>query len=761
MNKWQKALEYDRIIEQIAQYCAFSLSKEKIETLQPFFTQRLIERENKKTQDAMNFMLAGCDTSLSGVSDVSASIIKASKNATLTIEEMVKINKVNHVVMRFIKADKSADAFYVYDYIDSLAISPALVAKIDQSFSNNYDMLDSASNEYAKLKRQLRELENSLSNQVQAFINKHSNWLSEPIAASRYDRVVVLAKAADKNKFKGIVHGESASGQSAYVEPPFLIELNNKKESLHNQIQAEIERICMEISQMIKQESDQLLANLDTLAHLDSIFAKAKWGLDHDGFIASVQHDNPLYFENARHPLIDPKDVVANTIEIPLDKRALLITGPNTGGKTVTVKIIGLFTLLSYSGIPILASKATLPVFDHVFADIGDDQSIVQSLSTFSSHLSKISEILHQATEHSLVIFDELGSGTDPDEGESLAISILQYCDSINCMVIATTHYNRLKEIAYKKKNTMLASVEFDIDALKPTYRFLLNTSGASNALAIASQFNMPAQIIEQAKIHFENKKSEQQGLIDRLHQEIAQQEKINQALSKQQQEAEEYALSLKEKNQQLKEKESEYLAQAQEKAQQYLQQQIDEVNELVKQAIATDQKSAKAVVKQLQEKIVKESVASEQTPLQVNDYVQINSTHQIGVISSINNQQLEVEVNQKTFKVKSKDVTKVNKPTAKKQRRSSSSSFSSVSSAPMECVIVGLRSEEAKVKVDQYINDCILANRHQGFIVHGVGTGVLKKVINEYVKKHPGVKKVTPADHAQGGAAVTVVSFQ
>ncbi len=760
MNKWQLALEYDKIIRQITGYCAFSLSREIIEQLTPIHNERYIIRENKKTQDAINYILAGNDTSFSGVSDVSSAIIKASKNATCTIEEMVKLNRVNHVVARLIKADRSADAFYVYDYIESLAISPHLLSRIDQSFSSNYDVLDSASKEYASLKKQVNDLEKGMHTQVQGFINKHTSWLSEPISMTRYDRVVVLAKAADKNKFKGIVHGESASGQSAYVEPPFLIELNNKKESLKSQINDEIERICIEISFLISQESRQLLANLETLAILDSIFAKAKWGLDRNGFVASVAHENTLFFENARHPLIEPKEVVANTIEIEKSKRALLITGPNTGGKTVTVKIIGLFTLLAYSGVPVLASKSSLPVFDQVFADIGDDQSIVQSLSTFSSHLSKISEILSLASEHSLVIFDELGSGTDPDEGESLAIAILEYCEQINCMVVATTHFNRLKEIAYEKENTMLASVEFDIKSLRPTYRFLSNSSGSSNALAIASRYNMPASLIEKAKTYYQRKKSEQQKLIDDLQEKIVVQEALNKEIEQSKRVVEELKSALQQEKSKFEAQKEALMSQVEKQAQVYLQEKIDEMDEIVKDAIVADQKNAKEKLEQLQEMVEQLEVEEIDVTIEVDDYVQIRSTHQIGAVTSINNNQLEIQVNQKTFKVKKEDVFKVEKPVVRKKVKTKTSSMS-FKNVPMECVIVGLRSEEAKVKVDQYINDCILANRHQGFIVHGIGTGVLKKVINEYVKKHPGVKKVTPADHGQGGAAVTVVSFQ
>lgn len=759
MNKWHLALEFDKILDEIQQGCAFSLGKKEIDNLVPAHQKKAIQRDNLKTLHAMNYILSGNDASLSGVSDVTLFIEKAAKGAVLSIDEMVSINKTNHVVARLIKNEKYPDAFYVNDYIESLSISLKLIQRIDESFSPNNDVLDSASSLYRSLKKQQRELESGMQAQVQSFINKNMAWLSEPIATTRHDRVVVLAKAADKNKFKGIVHGESASGQSAYVEPPFLIALNNQKESIASQIEAEVYRICIEISTLIQQESNQLLANLDTLAKLDAMFAKAKWGLARNGFVAEVDDNLPISIVSARHPFIDPAEVVANTIEITPPNRILLITGPNTGGKTVSVKIIGLFTLMAYSGIPVLASQATFPVFDKVFADIGDDQSIVQSLSTFSSHLSKIAQILEESTSNSLVLLDELGSGTDPDEGESLAIAILDYLKEKQCVVVATTHFNRLKEVAYQSKHTMLASVEFDIKNLKPTYRYVSNTSGSSNALAIAARFHLPQKLLDNAQTIYLKKQSEQQQLIDKLHQKIQKQQALveeSEALKKQHQHALEQIQS---KEKQLEATKEKVLQDAQEKAQEYLKEQLAYVDELVAQAIKADQQQAKSVQKKLQTKVEKPQPQSAPKNLAVGDYVLINATHQVGVITNINNKQLDVEVNGKRFVVQSKNVT-LSKAPQRKQQATRQSRIEAPKSVDMECVIVGMRSEEAKVKVDQYINDCILANRSVGYIVHGVGTGVLKKVINQYLNNHPGIKQVKPADHQQGGAAVTVVTF-
>jgi DNA mismatch repair protein MutS2 len=758
MNKWYKALEFDEIIAQVSEYCAFSLGKEKINELKPSFSKVVIQRENAKTQDAITYILSGKDVSLTGVSDVSEAIIKASKGGINSISEMVHINRTNHVVARLIKSKKDVDAFYVYDYIESLDVSSALIQRIDQAFSPSFEVLETASKLYGDLKKQQRELEKSMSTQVQAFINKHMSWLSEPIATTRHDRVVVLAKTADKNKFKGILHGESASGQSAYVEPPFLVELNNKKEQIQSQIEAEVHRICVELSAMIKGDSVQLLANLETLAQLDACFAKAHWGLARDGFVANVDTTLPLRIEHARHPLIDPKVVVANTYELEQPNRILLITGPNTGGKTVSVKIIGLFTLMAYSGIPVLASSATIPLFDCVFADIGDDQSIVQSLSTFSSHLSKISQILQEATRHSLVLLDELGSGTDPDEGESLAIAILDYLREKECTVVATTHFNRLKEIAYESDFTMLASVEFDLDSLSPTYRYVSNTSGASNALAIASRFNMPETLLQQAKHYFESKKSEQQQLIDQLHQLIDEQNRLNATIKQQQEEQRQAQQELERVKAEFEANKEAMIQKANKKAQDYLQEQLEEIDDIIKQAIDADQEKAKQAKVKLQEKVTTPPKPPSE-PIQVGDHVQLIATHQIGVVSKINQDKADVEVHGKRFSLKLNQLEKVSAPIVKKVRQRAHPMR--VHHVELECVIVGMRSEAAKVKVDQYINDCILANRHKGYIVHGVGTGVLKKVIKDYLSNHPGVIRVQAADHQEGGAAVTVVMFQ
>ena len=758
MNKWYKALEYDEIIAQVSEYCAFSLGKEKIQQQQPSFSKIIIQRENAKTKDAIAYILAGKDVSLTGVSDVKEAIIKASKGGVNSIAEMVQINKTNHVVERLIKTKKDVDAFYVFDYIESLNVSFALIQRIDLSFSPSFEVLETASKLYADLKKQQRELEKTMSTQVQVFINKHMSWLSEPIATTRHDRVVVLAKTADKNKFKGILHGESASGQSAYVEPPFLVELNNKKEQIASQLEGEVHRICVEISYMIQQDAMQLMANLETLAQLDALFAKAHWGLARDGFVATVDGQLPLRIEHARHPLIDASVVVANTYELIQPNRILLITGPNTGGKTVSVKIIGLFTLMAYSGIPVLASRATIPLYDRVFADIGDDQSIVQSLSTFSSHLSKISQILQEATSRSLVLLDELGSGTDPDEGESLAIAILDYLREKECMVVATTHFNRLKEIAYQSDFTMLASVEFDLDTLSPTYRYVSNTSGASNALAIASRFNLPQTLINQAQHYFESKKSEQQQLIDELHQKIDEQNKLNATIETLKNQQQQSKAELDHLKAEFETNQASMLEKAKQEAQDYLHTQLEAIDEIIKQAIEADQEKAKQAKAKLKEKVTTiERPKAE--PIQVGDHVQLVATHQIGVVSKINQDKVDVDVYGKRFSVKRNQLLKVDALKTKKPRQKTHAMRAH--HVDLECVIVGMRSEEAKVKVDQYINDCILANRHKGYVVHCVGTGILKKVINDYLKHHPGVKQVIPADHQEGGAAVTVVMFQ
>ncbi len=758
MNKWHKALEYDEIIAQISGYCAFSLSKAKIEALTPAFSKIIIQRENAKTNDAINYILSGKDVSLSGVSDVRDAIIKASKGGINSIQEMVLINRTNHVTARLIKSKRDVDAFYVFDYIESLAVSQSLIDRIDRSFSPSYEILESASKTYADLKKQQREHDKTMNAQVQSFIQKNMMQLSEPIATTRHDRVVVLAKAADKNKFKGILHGESASGQSAYIEPPFLIELNNKKEQIASQIEAEIERICIEISALIQQDAIQLLANIETLAELDALFAKAHWGLARNGHVAKVDQGLPFVIEHARHPLIDPDRVVANTYELVAPNRILLITGPNTGGKTVSVKIIGLFTLMAYSGIPLLASKASIPVFDQVFADIGDDQSIVQSLSTFSSHLSKIAQILQEATPRSLVLLDELGSGTDPDEGESLAIAILDHLRERQCTVIATTHFNRLKEIAYQSQFTMLGSVEFDLETLSPTYRYLSHTSGSSNALAIASRFDIPISVIEKAQTYYDSKKTEQQRLIDELHRKIEKQNQINEELQHlQAQQAKQLETIQKEKSE-LEANKQELLKQAKQEAQDHLQQQLIEIDRIIKEAIKADQESAK------QAKVKLQSMVSIEPPkklgsIEVGDHVKISATHQIGKVTKIQNDKVDVDVHGKRFSVRMDQLEKAETPKTRKIIRKAHTMVPH--HADLECVIVGMRAEEAKVKVDQYINDCILANRHKGFIVHGVGTGVLKKVINEFLMSHPGIATVTPADHTQGGAAVTVVTFK
>ncbi|MEG2798674.1 MAG: endonuclease MutS2 [Erysipelotrichaceae bacterium] len=760
----QTALELPIVKAEIAHYCAFSLGKAIILNLEPSFDLLYVKRELKRSKEALELVIRYGNVPLAGVKDIFECVEAAMKDATLNAHDLRTIANQGRVFEQVATYRKQSEikAENIFELMDSFTNTLQLSNEIESCISINFEVVDQASSELSMLRRSIRKLQADINLQIQKFIAHNSSLLTDNLTVMRSDRVCVLVKISEKNRIKGFIHGESSSGQSAYVEPEALLLLNNQMQSLISREKEEIQRILFMLSQKVKEQGDAILANMETVALIDAIFAKAMWGKNENGCIARIDEEgNHLYLEKARHPLIDPKDVVANTYEIKPPYHSLLITGSNTGGKSVSLKTIGLFVCMSMCGIPLPCNDAIIPFYDDIFVDVGDEQSIVESLSTFSSHLSKLAYITNHVSNHSLVLLDELGSGTDPKEGEALAIALLEYLRKQQCMLVATTHFSQLKAYGTRCDDVLLASVEFDVEQMRPTYRFIEGLSGQSNAFAIAKRFHLKQEIIDQAEYYKKSNESIQDGLIEKLEEQIMfnQQRKDDMELEIIKIQEEKEALEklrnkLIKKQIKLEEDAKIQIETAIEDAKSEVYEIIDELKEKGEHALPHEITKLTTQLNKIGE-VEEEEVVSDET-FSIGDYVQLIKLGYYGEIISLQKDKVCVLSNGLKMNLKVSQITHAIAP--KKKQQKSSYSKSLMKSFPMECNVIGMYVDEALPIVDKYLDNAVLAHANNVRIIHGVGTGALCKGVQNFLKRHPKVESYHFGGQGEGGLGATVV---
>ena len=755
-------LEFDEILQRIASLAHFSLGKKQILESEPLMSRLKLQRENQLVGDALAICVRYGMLPFGGVRDVSSALIKSKKQGIVSVEEAVHIGRLGHAVKamnQFMdKVELKVDS--VRDVLDSVVVSSTLTAHIDRCFSYQYEVLDQASPELSSIRSRLRKMDEKISRAVNQFMSANAAHLTDTVTTLRHDRTVVMVRVSDKNKFKGVIHGESASGQTAFVEPDFLLALNNEKQMLISMEEEEIERILIDVTQRIALVADQYLANVETLGKLDAVFAKGQWGKLHDGVMTTIA-DEGIHIKYARHPLIDPKTVVSNTYRLLPPYHMLLITGPNTGGKTVSLKILGLFTLMSYCSIPVLAEEASIQLFDQLFVDIGDDQSIAQSLSTFSSHLSKIARITQHCTSSSLVLLDELGGGTDPMEGESLAMGILDFLRTRQVKTVATTHYNRLKVYATEHPEILLASVSFDLEKLQPTYRYVEGLAGQSYALDIAKRFEIPMEIIDYSLAMKEKGKTDQQRLLEQLELAIAKQKRVEEELLQKEVQLNQSARSLETMKLKFEQEKEQLLEEAKQKADGIVNELFEEAMLYLEQLKESEKPHQRIeAMKKLEELSSMQAEVVKDADIVVGDQVQILSTHQLGEVVEIRGNQVSVTISGKLFRVKKNQIAKAKVKKAKKTLSRSSVS-SAMTAIALECNVIGLRVDEALVVVDKYVDDCVLHRIKTARIIHGHGTGALRTAIWQKLKNHASIQELRLGGQGEGGVGATVIVFK
>lgn len=764
MSSIYKSLEFHEILTQIKSLCSFSLGKEAVDKIRPSSNSLLVKRSLSLSREVMEMFNLAQEYDLGGARDVSDLLDRVDKDIIITGIDLLYVSQINNVVKSVMASIKNTEVKTdnLNDLITTLTKLDDLSKVITNSISPYGEVMDSASSKLKNLRKEALTLNASFDSTVSTFINRNKAILADSVSNERNGRVVVLLNSTYKNTVKGVVHGESKSGQSVYFEPDAFISLNNNRQSVQHMIDDEIEKILFDLSQAVKNESDHIRVNLDTLARLDAILAIAKWGYARQAIIADISDDRSVYLRNSGHPLIDEKEVVKNTYKIN-DGSMLIVSGPNTGGKTVTLKTIGLSILMTLCGIPIIADEARLPIVDNIYIDLGDQQSVVESLSTFSSHLTQLAHIVNNVTENSLVLLDELGSGTDPKEGEALAIAVLEYLKTKKAITLVTTHLSGLKKYAQNDENTVLASVEFDSDTLTPTYRFIEGLAGQSNALEIAAKFNFPKSIMERAMILKDTMLTDEERLMSTL------QEKERKLLSQQEKfDAIEQELKIKQKELDAKiakdkEAESDILLQAEKKAEEYvaktrskvdkLYEEIQEVHRFSKLHEAIDIK--KQVDQQAQGF---EKVKKIKRDFKVKDQVRVDGFHHIGEITSIANKNATVNVNGMNVKTKLNKLTYMGLQVEKKKK--STYQFKVSSPRQMELNVIGKAVFEALPEVDKFIDDAVVNNLSTIRIVHGMGTGKLRDAIHQHLRKVKSVKSFEYASQSQGGSGATIVKL-
>lgn len=762
MNDVYKNLEFDEIINQIKALCAFSLGESLIENIKPSNNHLLVEQRLTLTKEVMELINLAEEYTIENVSDMTFEVEKAQKDMLLVGNELIKIANINLATKTIINKVKNSEVEVknLVDLVNTLTLLDELEKTIRKSINPYGEVLVNASATLKQLHSDLDTLNQRFDNSVKRFIEKHSNILSDTLEYERNNRKVVLINSNYKNRVAGVIHGESKSGQSLYFEPNNFISFNNERSSLAHLIKEEEEKILFQLSQMVKGKALIINNNLNILAELDALLAIAKWGYAREAVIAELSDDQSIYLENAAHPLIDKKQVVRNTYQIS-DQATLIVSGPNTGGKTVTLKTIGLSILMSMCGIPIIADYGKVPIVDNIFIDLGDAQSVVAALSTFSSHLTKLANIINNVTKNSLVMLDELGSGTDPKEGEAFAIAILEYLKAKSTITLVTTHLSGLKNYAQSHADITLASVEFDEKTLSPTYRYIEGLAGQSNALEIAKKFDFPDTIMARAQQLKSSMQSDEEKLMATLETKERQLRLNEERLNKELADFKQREKAFKTKVAENKATAENYLNEAKIQANKYLLAKEQEIDELYAEMLqlhkTVNLEKASEIKAQLksQTETVRPSVP-DQHEFKVGDNVRVAGLNHLGEITSIDNNNVMVSVNNMNIKTKLAKLTYIGAKKATPQKRKVR--YEGPKRAKMELNLIGKNVYDSTFEVDKFIDNAILANLNSVTIVHGVGSGKLRAGIVEHLKKHNNVKSFETAPQASGGLGATIV---
>lgn len=782
-----ETLEFNQVKQKISQYLVTAQGKEELGELLPVNDSQVISSWLEETEDGMKAQRLRGGIPVPKIENIRPHMKRIEIGADLNGIELAQVSRVlstTSEVQRFLEdlRDSEIEFLRLYNWEQQLTTLPELSRRLKESIDEDGRVTDEASPELRSIRSSIRRSEQNIRESLDNIVRgSNARYLSDAIVTMRNERYVIPVKQEYRGVFGGVVHDQSASGQTLFIEPRQVVELNNRLRQHQIAERNEIARILSELSAELVPYRKDIIHNAYVIGKFDFINGKARFAKELKAIVPAISEENHVVFKQARHPLIDQEQVVANDIMIGQEYQAVVITGPNTGGKTITLKTLGLLQLMGQAGLPIpAAEESQMGIFKEIFADIGDEQSIEQSLSTFSSHMTNIVAILDKADDESLVLFDELGAGTDPQEGAALAISILDEIGSKSAYVMATTHYPELKVYGYNRAKTVNASMEFDVDTLSPTYHLLIGVPGRSNAFEISKRLGLDDHVIESAKQIMDGESQDLNEMIADLENrrkmteteylEVRQYVNEAQRLHKELQDAYSYFFEEREKE----------LAKARKKANEIVEEAKREsekiISDIRKMQLTSGQSrikeheliDARSRLSDLQQeenhlkknKVLKKAKASKK--LKAGDEVLVTSYGQRGeLIKSISNGQWEVQLGILKMKVDEEDIQPVAPVKELVQRIVHSVRSADSSHVSNQLDLRGKRYEEALNEVDQYLDAAILAGYPQVTIVHGKGTGALRQGIIEYLKNHRSVKSYEFAPGNQGGNGATIVKFK
>ncbi|RDU36251.1 endonuclease MutS2 [Neobacillus piezotolerans] len=779
-----KVLEFFKVREQLMGHAASPLGRDKISRLIPSSDFEEVQRLQEETDEAATALRLKGNVPLSGIHDIRAHIKRAEIGGTLSPAELVQIASTisaSRQIKRFIENlhEDRTNVPHLLDYTNRIIPLAELEQAIKMAIDESGEVLDTASDALRALRQQLRSNESRVREKLESMIRSSSaqKMLSDAIITIRNDRFVIPVKQEYRGHYGGIIHDQSSSGQTLFIEPQSIVQLNNQVQEIRVKEQLEIERILSELSAKAAEYSAELRVISDVLGELDFIFAKARYSRTIKGSKPTMNNEGRIALYKARHPLIPMDEVVPNDIMLGKEYTTIVITGPNTGGKTVTLKTVGLCTLMAQSGLQIPALDGSeLAVFNAVYADIGDEQSIEQSLSTFSSHMVNIVDILNNADYNSFVLFDELGAGTDPQEGAALAISILDEVYKRGARVIATTHYPELKAYGYNREGVMNASVEFDIETLSPTYRLLLGVPGRSNAFEISRRLGLNERVIENAKSQVSEDSSQIDNMISKLESsrrdaeiELAEAHELRKQAEKLHADLQKQLIEFYEQRDTMMEKAAEKAGKLVEKAAEEAEEIIGDLRRMrleknaeIKEHELIDARQrlagAAPKVKKTEKPGAKKAALHAFSP---GDEVKVITFDQKGILlEKTSNNEWQVQIGILKMKVAEKDLEYINTP-KQKEVKPMAIVRGRDAHVSLELDLRGERYEDALFKVEKYIDDALLAGYPRVSIIHGKGTGALRQGVQEYLRNHRSVKKIRFGDAGEGGTGVTIAEFK
>ncbi len=788
-----KTLEYNKIIDKLTEFAGSALAKEMCRNLQPSTDLYEIQALQKETSDALSRIYQKGAVSFRGVRDIRGSIKRLEIGAIIGINELLSICSLLEVCSK-VKAYSRNDRDP--DFEDSLeamfqALQPLtpVSSEICRCIASEEELNDDASPALFKIRRSMRQINDKVHAQLQTMVNGSARtYLQDAVVTMRNGRYCIPVKAEHRGQIPGMIHDQSSTGSTLFVEPMAVIKLNNDLRELELKEEKEIEMILATLSARCGEETEALRDDLDLLTKLDFIFARAQLSRSMNGTQPDFNEEGRILIKKGRHPLLDKKKVVPIDIQLGKDFELLIITGPNTGGKTVSLKTVGLFTLMGQAGLHIPAfDHSELSVFHEVFADIGDEQSIEQSLSTFSAHMTNTVSILKEADDRSLVLFDELGAGTDPTEGAALAIAILSNLHRRGSRVMATTHYSELKVFALSTPGVENGCCEFDVETLRPTYRLLIGVPGKSNAFAISQKLGLSQDIIEEAKTHLTKQDEDFEDLLADLEQKRVTIEQERDQINSYKEEIRELKQRLESKQEKLDLSRDKILREANEQARNILQEAKDYADTTIRNfqkygkaagVSAKDMEKERGKLREKMSTVDKKLSAKNAAPkkshkqltakdLHIGDSIKVLSLNLKGTVSTLPDAKgnLFVQMGILRSQVNIRDLEKLDDTVITGGNFSKTGSgkikMSKSASVSTEINLLGKTVDEAIMELDKYLDDAYIAHLPSVRIVHGKGTGALRKGVHNYLRRQKHVKSYRLGEFGEGDAGVTIVEFK